>query len=159
METNKFQLKGDEGLNIYYKWITTETKNKNYTYDILANMDEYGTYDVKQLKHRKDDYTITSTSYVEIKTRNNTSYQFEDCVIDSYKIFNLQKLSATTGVKVFLCAIYTDNKLAIWEIDPNKQYPIINKEVPWHTVRPEDGKRIKEMVPLPLNEAKKYNYQ
>lgn len=167
METNnyfnidKFQLYGDEGLNIYYNWINTKSRyDENYTYEILANLDKYSCYDVMQIKHFNEDYTDTTTSYIEIKTRDISIFEYDDCVIDSYKIFNLQKLSAATNNKCFLCAIYKgDNKIALWEINPRKRYQTIAKNVNWHTANLADGKKTKEMVALPLKEAKIYNYQ
>lgn len=163
MEKNKnnFQLYGDKGLNIYYKWLSDVTKNNTeYSYELLASMDEYATYDIMQIRHSTSDYTDTTTSYIEIKTRDVPLYMYDDCVIDAYKIHNLQKLSYLSGNRAFLAAIYTnENKIALWEIEKDREYTTITKEVNWHTAAIEDGKKIKEMVSLPIKEAKIYNYQ
>jgi len=162
MERNKhhenFQLYGNKGLNLYYKWLNKKSENNDYWFELLANMDEFSPYDIMQIKHSAEDYTDTSTSYIEIKTRKVCLYQYDDCVIDSYKIFNLQKLSIITGNKSYLVAIYTgDNKIAVWEIDLEEQYTTINKEVQWHTADLSGVKKMKEMVSLPISEAKIYN--
>ena len=113
-----------------------------------------------QIKHFNEDYTDTSTSYIEIKTRDISIYEYDDCVIDSYKIHNLQKLSKATNNRCFLCVIYKgDKKIALWEINPRKQYQPITKLANWHTANLADGKKQKEMVALPLKEAKIYSYQ
>lgn len=158
---NKFQLYADRGLNIYYKWLMDKTKNSEYyNYELLANMNEYSCYDIMQIRHSNEDYSDTSTTYIEIKTREVPLYQYDDCVIDAYKIFNLQKLSYQTNNRCFLAAIYVnENKIALWEISPEETYTTITKEVNWHTAAIEDGKKVKEMVSLPISEAKIYNYQ
>lgn len=165
MKTNNdntnFQLYGNKGLNIYYKWLKQKTKdNEYYNYELLANMDEFSCYDIMQVRHDNDDYSSTSTSYIEIKTRDVPFYQYEDCVIDAYKVFNLQKLAYATNNRCFLVAIYAnEKKLALWEISPEEQYTTITKEVQWHTAAMDGVKKNKEMVSLPLSEAKIYNYQ
>lgn len=158
-EHANFQLYGNKGLNLYYNWLKKKTAdNENYWFELLANMDEFSHYDILQIKHSAEDYTDTSTSFIEIKTRDVCLYRYEDCVVDSYKIFNLQKLSALTNNKSYLVAIYTgDNKLAMWEIDPDTQYSTISKEVQWHTADLSGIKKMKEMVSLPISEAKIYN--
>lgn len=157
---NNFQLYGDKGLNIYYKWLMNKTRNNEYySYELLANMDEFSCYDIMQIRHDNEDYSDTSISYIEIKTREVPFYMYEDCVIDAYKITNLQKLSYHSGNRCFIAAIYTnDKKIAIWEISAEDQYSTITKEVNWHTASLEDGKKVKEMVALSLNDAKIYNY-
>ena len=156
---NNFQLYADKGLNIYYNWLMQKTRNNEYyNYELLANMDEYGCYDIMQIRHDNEDYSSTSTSYIEIKTREIPFYMYDDCVIDAYKITNLQKLSYHTGNRCFIAAIYQmDNKIALWEISAEEQYNTVVKEVNWHTAALQDGKKNKEMIALPLSEAKIYN--
>lgn len=162
MDANdNFQLYADNGLNIYYKWLIDKTKdNQYYNYEVLANMDRYSCYDIMQIRHSNEDYSDTATSYIEVKTRTVSLYQYDDCLIDAFKISNLQKLSYHTNNRCFLAAIYlNDNKIALWEISPEDVYSTTTKEVNWHTAAIEDGKKVKEMVSLPISEAKIYNYQ
>lgn len=160
-DNSEFKKISDEGTEIYFKWLRAATsKNEDYTFELLQAVDEYSPYDLMQIKRNIEDYSVEATQYIEIKIRNINIDSYKDCLIDDYKIYNLQKLSMITGNKCFLAAIYkTNKKIVLWEIDTENTYETREVTALWHTQEPQLGKKPKNMCVLPLKDGKVYNYQ
>ena len=128
METHNFTYMGNKDIQTYYNWITDKTKNDEYyRYDILANVNDYSVYDIMQFKFDCDgDYT---QQYIELKGRYINFTDYPDSAIDKSKVISLQKLTNTTGIPSYFCAIYyNDHKLCLWKIDPDKEYQTTTME-------------------------------
>lgn len=142
----------------YWKWLSDlNAKAEDYQYRLYEDCDPYALCDCIQRKvDAEGDYT---ESNIELKGRDIFLHAFDDCVIDQRKIAQLQRLAMQSGKPTFIVAMYYPSKqLAIWEIDPERQYNTVVKNTPLHTAAPEVGRDNKLMVSLPLNEAKIYNF-
>lgn len=158
---NEHQEWGNEGIEIYNNWLRKKSKNnEDYHFELYSAVDIFSPFDLMQIKRNNEDYSIEDIQYIEIKIRNIDISDYEDCQVDNEKIMKLQKLSLMTGSKCFLAAIYkVDKKIAIWHIEADAEYQTTEKNVPWHSVCPQWGKKTKIMAVLPLKDAKIYNYQ
>lgn len=84
---------------------------------------------------------------------------YEDCVVDQRKVTQLQHLAIQSGKPTFIVALYyPSGRLAIWEVEPERQYTTVVKNTPIHTAAPEVGRDDKLMVSLPLAEARVFNF-
>ena len=158
---NEHQTWGNEGIEIYSKWLQNKTKNNDkFTFELYSAVDIFSPFDLIQIKRSLEDFSIEEIEYIEIKIRNIDISDYEDCTVDIEKITKLQKLSLMTGSKCFLAAIYkVDHKIAIWEIQTDEAYQTRETTAIWHTAAPQWGKKTKIMAVLPLKDAKIYNYQ
>lgn len=144
-------------IQTYYNWITNKTKNDEYyRYEVLANVNDFSRYDILQMKVDCDgDFT---QQYIELKGRYINFTDYPDSAIDKSKIVSLQKLTNTTGIPSYFCAIYyNDKKLCLWRIDPDKDYQTTKIHCQETQADPtRTAKKNKDMVLFPLSEAKIY---
>lgn len=147
---------GNKDIKVYYYWIKDKTKNdENYTYDILANTDDFSPYDILQMRFDTDgEFT---QQFIEIKGRNINYTDKEDSILEDYKVKKLQKITRCTGIPTYYCAIYfLDNKLLLWKINPEKEYEIDRMEMN-KSYCGDNRKVMKDVVHFPYKEANKYN--
>ena len=157
MKSN-FEVWANNDIRTYYNWLKNKTKNNtDYNYSICAAVDEFSPYDLVQFKTDSDgdaDY-----SFIELKGRNIGINEFEDCAVESYKIKNILRISSTAGKEAYIVAIYyKSSKLSIWKLDPEANYISESMFCQWHTADGTGQKKMKEMVKLPLSDAKIYNF-
>lgn len=167
MEASKiWKLKQSRmGVKIYSDFIRKKNEdNELYYYECLATIDEFALYDLQIQKHDRECYGNYSTTYHEIKMRdeNVSINDYETSVVDAYKITTLQKLAYGTDNRVFINVIYPKNKIICqWEIEPDKKYQMGNKDVIWHCGSIRENQEVKLnklLVELPISEAKKFRY-
>lgn len=128
-------------------------KSEDCRYQLFENCDPFANCDCIQRKYDTDGGYQESN--VELKGRDIFIEAYEDCLIDLYKVNQLQKIAYQSGNRTFIVVMYyPSKKLAIWEIDPERQYDTLTKYCNIHTAAPEAGKSDKMMVSLPLTEAK-----
>lgn len=159
MENNSFNYYGNKDIQTYYNWITEKTKDDElYHYEVLANVNDYSIYDIMQFKYDCDgDY---SQQFIELKGRYINFTDYPDSAIDYSKVVNLQRLSYTTGIPSYFCAIYyNDNKLCLWQIDEEKDYQFTELICQESQADPNrNGKVKKKMVLFPISEAKTFSF-
>ena len=150
---------GNRGIEIYSRWLqrVARKKDEEHTYELFSAVDKYSVYDLLQVKRNNDDYSVDDVQYVELKVREVSINQYDDCSIDNDKILKLQRLSQTTVHKVFIVAIYEkDKKIAIWELDAENKYPTRATTANWHTAE-NWGKVKKVMAMFYLKDAHIYS--
>lgn len=156
---NQFTYMGNRDIKTYYNWITEKTKNnENYSYKIMAAVDDYSVFDLLQFKIDTDgDFT---QQYIELKGRYINFTDFPDMAIDRSKVEKLQKLSYVTGIPSYICAIYyPDSKICIWKIDQEKKYQVTEMVCQESQADPSrKGKIKKQMILLPHSKAYIYNF-
>lgn len=157
MELTNFDVMANKDIVAYYNWLDKINKKQNeYKYSICAAVDPYSPFDLIQIKNDADGNS--TLSYIELKGRNVDINQYDDCIVEEYKIKNLQSLGASTSTPIYIVALYyPSSKLAIWRIDDSTPYYIEKIKCKWHTAK-NDDKIEKDMVKLPLSEAKIYNF-
>lgn len=156
MTLTKFDIMANKDIVHYYNWIASKSTD-TYTYNICAAVDPYSSYDIIQFKYDADGNN--TMSYIELKGRNVSITDYDDCVIESYKVRKLQHLADMTNNKVYLVALYyPSSKLAIWEVDSDTPYNICYMECNHYTASDNPKKVMKEMVKFPLSRAKIYNF-
>ena len=165
METNKLYKinKGRMGIKIYSDFINRKNENnESYYYECLATINEFAPYDMMILKRDLDDWGSYSTTYHEIKMReeNVSVTDYPTSVIDASKIQTLQKIA--TNNRTFVNVIYPKDRIICqWEITAESEFNAVNKEVKWQSQSIKMGQEIKLsklLVELPINQAKKYHY-
>lgn len=157
---NKFKTMGKKDLKAYYRFMKEQTKDcQKYNYEYCANLDQYSTYDVFQIKINLYNGT-QQFQYVELKGRDIPITKHPDCAVDLSKIQKLQQLTITTGIPSYVVGIYyLSDKITIWKLDENKQYPF---EKMWVTETQADESRqqkvLKDMVLLDFKDAVIYDF-
>lgn len=152
------------GIKIYSDFINKKNENnEQYYYECLATISEFAPYDMMILKREIEDWGSYNTTYHEIKLRENVSVtDYDTSVVDASKIQTLQKIAYQTNNRTFINVIYPKDRLICqWEIKPDADYSISNKEVKWQseTIKMQKEVKIaKVLVELPISKAKKYHY-
>lgn len=153
------------GIKIFSDFISKKNEDNDlYFYECLASVNEFSPYDMQIQKHDLEDWGSYTTTYHEIKMRNeNISIDdYETSVIDLYKISTLQKIAYQTNNRCFVNVIYPkDRKILQWEIDPEMKFVVENKKVNWKSQSIAQNKQVtldKTLVELPISEAKKFRY-
>lgn len=139
-----------------WEWLQFLRTHGKADYQVLLFADPFSPCDaIMESPERK-------RTYIELKTRNCTISQYQDCYIDERKINDLQRIAQATGDKVYLVALYpASSKIALWEIRGDQEYEVIEKVANVTTIqdsRPQ-YRCPKRLVPLPLREARKYNHR
>ena len=159
-KVDKYAEYGNRGIEIYSNWLkrVSQKKDEEHSYELFSAVDKFSVYDLLQVKRNNDDFSVDDVQYIELKLREVRITDYDDCSIDNEKILKLQRLSQISGHKVFIVAIYEkDRKIAIWEIDADKEYDVRETTAKWHTA--EDwGKKVKQMARLYLKDAHIYSY-
>ena len=148
-----------------YKQFIKEHKNDNTLYSIWQT-EQLEHYDVNQIKTNKKDATNISVQYIELKYRDTVAIDdFDTLLIDSYKIKYLQEKVNESNTKqpinhsAYIVAFYPlSNKIAIFYVDPKKQYNVVNVWANQNTTNSRKIKKYKEMCELPISEAYIYDF-
>lgn len=152
---------GDKDITAYNRWLNRiNTKNDDYSFSLFPSLDRYSVFDAIQLKTPVDAPDEIEMQFVELKGRNITIEQYDDCTIDVSKVRALQNISLSTGKDAFVVGIYyPSDKLAIWKIDPNEDYGEYVATIFANacTATQTPTKTHKQVVKLPLSTAKIYN--
>ena len=159
-KVDKYAEWGNKGIEIYSNWLkqVAQKKDEEHTLELFSAVDKFSVYDLLQVKRNNDDYSVDDVQYIELKLREVRITDYDDCSIDNEKVLKLQRLSQATGHKVFIVAIYEkDRKIAIWEIDADKEYDVRETTAKWHTAE-NWGKKVKQMARLYLKDAHIYSY-
>ena len=159
-KVDKYAEWGNKGIEIYSNWLkqVAQKKDEEHTFELFSAVDKFSVYDLLQVKRNNDDYSVDDVQYIELKLREVRITDYDDCSIDNEKVLKLQRLSQATGHKVFIVAIYEkDRKIAIWEIDADKEYDVRETTAKWHTAE-NWGKKVKQMARLYLKDAHIYSY-
>lgn len=153
--TNDVLLRSIQGLKDGQEWRNFLNAHGKGDYSVWMNADPFAVCDAMQIS------PCGRVSYVELKQRNHIFGQYPDCLIDEWKIRQLQKLAQDTGKRVFLAALYPrSGQIAIWEIREDDEY--IVRDVMANAITVQAGasrKRPKRMVPLIIKDAKVYTHQ
>ena len=147
-----------------YKQFIKEHKNDNTLYSIWQT-EQLEHYDVNQIKTNKDATDIT-VQYIELKYRDTVAIDdFDTLLIDSHKIKYLQEKVNVSNTKqpinhsAYIVVFYPlSNNIAIFNIDPNKKYNMVNIWANQNTTRSREIKKYKEMCELPISEAYIYDF-
>lgn len=147
-----------------YKQFIKEHKNDNTLYSIWQT-EQLEHYDVNQIKTNKDATNI-SVQYIELKYRDTVAIDdFDTLLIDSYKIKYLQEKVNESNTKqpinhsAYIVAFYPlSHKIAIFNVDPNKKYNVVNVWANQNTTKSREIKKYKEMCELPISEAYIYDF-
>lgn len=167
METNKlYKIKKERmGIKIYSDFINKKNENnESYYYECLASVSEFAPYDMQIQKHDLEDWGSYSTTYHEIKMReeNVSVTDYDTSVVDASKIQILQKIAYQTNNRTFINVIYPkDRVICQWEITADTEFNAVNKEVKWQSQSvkmKQEVKLAKLLVELPINKANKYRY-
>lgn len=128
-------------------------KDEFHKYQFLASTDDYSIYDGMQLKFDMDGEV--KQSFIELKGRFVDIDKYNDCAVDTSKIKELQRLSYLSNIPTYIVAIYyNDSKLAIWKIDPDKEYQSEVMRCFYSQIDlNKNGYVNKDMVKLPMEEA------
>lgn len=148
-----------------YKQFIKEHKNDNTLYSIWQT-EQLEHYDVNQIKTNKKDATAITVQYIELKYRDTVAIDdYDNLLIDSHKIKYLQEKVNDSNTKqpinhsAYIVAFYPlSDKIAIFHIDPNKQYNVVNVWANKNTTISRENKINKEMCELPINEAYIYDF-
>ena len=148
-----------------YKQFINEHKNNNTLYSIWQT-EQLEHYDVNQIKTKKKDATDISIQYIELKYRDTVAIDdYDNLLIDLHKIKYLQEKVNTSNTKqpinhsAYIVVFYPlSDKVAIFHIDPNKQYNVVNVWANRNTTNSREIKKYKEMCELPISEAYIYNF-
>lgn len=149
----RFTALADKDLRNYWSFLSSiNAKSDDCRYQLFSNCDCFSSVDCIQRKYDADgDY---SECNVELKGRNVNIEQYDDCVVDLAKIQTLCRLADQSGNPSYLVALYYNSaKLAIWRIDPENEYQVIEKVTAKYGAAPEQGKQSKQVVSLPLRDA------
>lgn len=160
VRVDNHDILANKGIEIYSNWLNKVARKKDdeHTYELFSAVDKYSVYDLLQVKRNNDDYSVDDVQYVELKVREISINQYDDCSIDNEKILKLQRLAQATGHKVFVVAIYeNDRKIAIWELDAENEYQTRETTANWHTAE-NWGKIKKVMAMFKLSDAHIYSY-
>ncbi len=148
-----------------YKQFIKEHKNDNTLYSIWQT-EQLEYYDVNQIKTNKKDATAITVQYIELKYRDTVAIDdYDNLLIDSHKIKYLQEKVNDSNAKqpinhsAYIVAFYPlSDKIAIFNIDTNKQYNVVNVWANKNTTISRENKINKEMCELPINEAYIYDF-
>lgn len=148
-----------------YKQFIKEHKNNNTLYSIWQT-EQLEHYDVNQIKTNKKDATAITVQYIELKYRDTVALEdYDNLLVDSHKIKYLQEKVNDSNTKqpinhsAYIVAFYPlSDKIAIFNIDPNKQYNVVNVWANKNTTMSRENKINKEMCELPINEAYIYDF-
>lgn len=148
-----------------YKQFIKEHKNDNTLYSIWQT-EQLEHYDVNQIKTNKKDATAITVQYIELKYRDTVAIDdYDNLLIDAHKIKYLQEKVNDSNTKqlinhsAYIVAFYPlSDKIAIFHIDPNKQYNMVNVWANKNTTMSRENKINKEMCELPINEAYIYDF-
>ena len=159
VRVDNHDILANKGIEIYSNWLKRkEQQDDNYRYQLFAAVDKYSPFDLLQMKINVEDSTIEEQQYIELKVREININEYEDCSIETYKMQKLQTIAKLSEQRVFLVAIYEkDRKIAIWEIDADKEYDVRETTAKWHTAE-NWGKKVKQMARLYLKDAHIYSY-
>lgn len=154
----RFTQLADKDLRNYWGFLSSiNKKSDDCRYQLFSNCDPFSTVDCIQRKYDAEGYY--SECNVELKGRNIAISEYNDCLIDLRKIQSLNRLSEQSGNPSFVVALYyTSGQLAIWKIDPEDEFTIVNRTTTRYSAAPEKGKHTKQMVSLPLDKASVYNF-
>lgn len=147
-----------------YKQFIKEHKNDNTLYSIWQT-EQLEHYDVNQIKTNKD-ATYISVQYIELKYRETVAIDdYDNLLIDVHKIKYLQEKVNDSNTKqpinhsAYIVAFYPlSGKVALFNIDPNKKYKVVNVLANQNTTRSRENKINKEMCELPISEAYIYDF-
>ena len=154
--SEKVKKQAKKDVQVYYDWLMDKTKDDEcYRYDVLSNVNDWAEYDCMQIKFDCDgDYRQQA---LELKGRPFESTRYPDCGINIEKVQSLQRFSNCTNIPVYLVALYySDRKICIWQIDPDKEYQFENRMCEQTQSDWSKGKVEKKIVPFMISEAKKY---
>ena len=148
-----------------YKQFIKQHKNDNTLYSIWQT-EQLEHYDVNQIKTNKKDATAITVQYIELKYRDTVAIDdYDNLLIDAHKIKYLQEKVNDSNTKqpinhsAYIVAFYPlSDKIAIFHIDPNKQYNVVNVLANKNTTMSRQSKINKEMCELPINEAYIYDF-
>lgn len=154
----RFTQLANRDLKNYWGWLSEINKKADDTKFVLfSNVDPFANIDCIQRKYDCDGYYTESN--IELKGRNVSIDQYDDCVVDLPKIQSLMRIADQSGNPSFVVALYyPSNKLAIWRIEPDGEYKVETKQTLKYSAAPEQGKQAKAVVSLPLNEATICNF-
>lgn len=149
---------------LYKQFIQGIHKNDNTLYSIWQT-EQLEHYDVNQIKTNKDATNI-SVQYIELKYRDTVAIDdYDNLLIDSHKIKYLQEKVNESNIKqpinhsAYIVVFYPlSHKIAIFNIDPNKKYNVVNVWANQNTTNSREIKKYKEMCELPISEAYIYNF-
>lgn len=150
----RFTQLAERDLKNYWGFLSQiNQKSEDCRYQLFSNCDCFSSVDCIQRKYDESgDFTECN---VELKGRNVPIEQYGDCVVDLTKIQSLCRLADQTNNPSYLVALYYQSgKLAIWRIDPENEYQVTTKVTAKYSAAPEAGKQSKQVVSLPLTEAK-----
>lgn len=148
-----------------YKQFIKEHKNDNTLYSIWQT-EQLEHYDVNQIKTNKKDATDISVQYIELKYRDTVAIDdYDTLLIDLHKIKYLQEKVNDSNTKqpinhsAYIVAFYPlSSKIAIFNINPDKQYNVVNVWANKNTTNSREIKKYKEMCELPISEAYIYDF-
>ena len=151
-----------------YKQFINEHKNNNTLYSIWQT-EQLEHYDVNQIKTNKKDATDISVQYIELKYRDTVAIDdYDNLLIDSHKIAYIQnklkeaKAANKTNItySAYIVAFYPlSDKVAIFSVEQDKQYNVVNVWANRNTTNSREIKKYKEMCELPISEAYIYNFK
>lgn len=147
-----------------YKQFIKGHKNNNTLYSIWQT-EQLEHYDVNQIKTNKDATNI-SVQYIELKYRDTVAIDdYDTLLIDLHKIKYLQQKVNDSNAKqpinhsAYIVVFYPlSDEVAIFPVDPNKQYNVVNVWANKNTTNSRENKINKEMCELPINEAYIYDF-
>lgn len=153
--SNDVLLRSIQGLKDGQEWRNFLNAHGKGDYSVWLNADPFAVCDAMQVS------PFGRVSYVELKQRNHIFGQYPDCLVDEWKIVQLQKLAQDTGKRVFLVALYPQsNKIALWQIAEDDE--LVTRDVLANATTVQSGcsqKKNKRMVSLSLKTAKVYSHQ
>lgn len=153
--SNDVLLRSIQGYQDIQEWRNFLASNGKGDYQVWSNADPFSTVDVMQVS------PMGRVSYVELKARNVRIDQYPDCLVDEWKVTQLQRLAVDSGDKVFLVALYPQSsQIAIWEIREDDEFSV--RDVMANATTLQYGasqKKNKRLVSLRLCDAKVYSHQ
>ena len=146
INNEKFEEAADNGLNYFLDFC----KQRGYT--TFSDYPVWNAYDVT-VSGKKE-------SLVELKKRECTVTQFPDCYFEVDKCEKIQKCAKEEDKQLLYVALYPkSNKICIWEIDKDKEYEWVWRNMNYKTCADNKKKIWKKVILLPISEAKQVDYQ
>lgn len=146
MMGDKFDENADNCLSYFLDFC------KQRGYVTFSDYPRYHPYDLKVWNETE--------SIVELKMRECTVTDFNDCFLQLDKCTKLQYIAKNEGNQALYVALYPkSDKIAIWKIDKDKQYDWEWRYM-WDETSSNSRKKVwKQVILLPISEAKQVDYQ
>ena len=154
----RFTQLANRDLKNYWGFLqSVNKKSEDSKYVLFSNVDPFSPVDCIQRKY--DESGDFTESNIELKGRNISIDQYDDCVVDLAKVQSLMRIADQSGNPSFVVALYYQSgKIAIWRIEPDGEYQVSNKTTLKYSAAPEQGKQAKVVISLPLSDATICNF-